>query len=85
MSNVTMTSSAWIDENASFVVTQEPSVHIRAPLGFRAQPQQVETASSLGVASIASQAQPVEIKDSKMRRCKCFMKKVSKIFKTNGK
>lgn len=71
-------SSAWMHENASFDV--DPSYHHRVPLGARAppvfrNPQVEESFEAFGGAEMK--------KEGKLRKCRCFLKRMSKALRKN--
>jgi hypothetical protein len=77
-------SSAWIDENQTFVVEEKSSVHKRAPLG-QAGNEKVKTDSTEKLTEIKSETPTIKIKESKLLKCKCFLKRMSKALRKGKK
>jgi hypothetical protein len=84
-------SSAWIDENQIFVVEEKPSVHKRLPLGqagnenAKAENEKVKADSTEKLTETESETPTIKIKESKLLKCKCFLKRMSKALRKGRK
>lgn len=72
-----MSSAAWIDPTTSFIVTKERSSEIvRAQLGEGSRKDPIVIASN----EQSDEPTPTK-KESKIHKCKCLFKRVSKVFR----